>query len=517
MANVILVQFIVLLLAGSAFAKVDRVYLESYLGEKNLDMYAERYRPLVYQDIYQGELGFKDDLFFRNYFTTYLFAKESEYSEFLNSELGAGLLCSNELLARHFDDIRYAYRLVTLSYLLESNWHMKLMSDSLYLKNGCQFDLKSWVDSCRPKSDDMKKFIGRLSKFLPKYDETIPLNFTKKDWISELSKKEFKWQSQYRLKNVCKNCTEEHLPGLFKNACETDQKLMTKICSEEDELYGLSENRDAYYLLGLSNIINPMNTQGEAMGCLRRFSETMAHKEERPLSLKTLFPFLQMFLRQKYQERFLQGRVFFFGSGKEFEEKGLAELYVKEQPLKLEPLPPEEKPEPAPVVTKVEAPKKPEPVVVKKEEKLPPKKEVVKEIKKPLKSAFLTAAELRKSGNLDQVEVDMLKLRYDYVFSLNMINTLSERLKSFMTREALVEMASYDKLGTKEGPVPLMFLKYMIDMQEHQGLWNLVSVVGNKFYVSNEIDSSFSPAPEFVELQNDASTGNQWKLSILKP
>ena len=213
MANVILVQFIVLLLAGSAFSKVDRVHRESYLGEKNLEMYAERYRPLIYQDIYQGELSFTDELFFRNYFTTYLFPKENEYSEFLNSELSAGLLCSNELLSKHFDDIRYAYRLVTLSYFLESNWHMKLMSDALYLKNGCQFNLKSWLETCRPRSEEMKKFVGRLSKFLPKYEESVPVNFTKKDWISELSKKEIKWQSQYRLKDDCKNCTEESLPG----------------------------------------------------------------------------------------------------------------------------------------------------------------------------------------------------------------------------------------------------------------------------------------------------------------
>ena len=41
-----------------------------------------------------------------------------------------------------------------------------------------------------------------------------------------------------------------------------------------------------------------------------------------------------------------------------------------------------------------------------------------------------------------------------------MINTLSERLKTFMTREALKEMMTYDKLGLKEGPVPLLFIKF---------------------------------------------------------
>jgi hypothetical protein len=516
MANFILVQLLILLFAGVSFAKVDRIYLESYLGEKDLGMYSERYQPLLFQDIYHGEIVFQDELFFRNYFNPYLFNKEAEYSYFLKSEMNAGLVCSDELLAQHFDDIRYSYRLITISYLLENNWHMKLMSDSLYLKNGCQFNLKAWVDSCKPKSAEMKKFTDRLKKFLPRYEEKIPVTYSKQDWIKDFSKKDFKWQSQYRLKDQCKNCSEKNLPEIFNKTCEADQKLMTQICSEEDSLYGLSQNRDAYYLLGLSNIINPMNKQGEAMGCMRRFSEVMAHKELRPESLNYLFPFLQSFLRQKYQERFLQGRVFFFGSGREFEEKGLAELYVEEQPLKLEKLPPEPV-EPKPEIAKVEPVKKTEPVVVAKVETPVIKPTPIKEIKKATKSAFLLAAEVRKSSDLDQVEVDMLKLRYDYIFSLNMINTLSERLKTFMTREALIEMASYDKLGTKDGPVPLMFLKYMIDMQEHHGLWNLTSVVGSKFYVSNEIDSAFSPVPEYVQLVNDESTGNQWKMFILKP
>lgn len=86
-----------------------------------------------------------------------------------------------------------------------------------------------------------------------------------------------------------------------------------------------------------------------------------------------------------------------------------------------------------------------------------------------------------------------------------------------MTRDALSEMMTYDKLGTKEGPVPLLFLKFMIDMQEHHGLWNMIAVLGDKFYVSNEIDAPFKPEPELVQLMNDESTGRQWQLYVLKP
>ncbi|WP_408097059.1 hypothetical protein ACJVC5_18655 [Peredibacter sp. HCB2-198] len=516
MVKYIFTSFVVLTTGLMAQAKVDRIHSESYLGEKRLDSYSERYQPLIFQDIYQGKMSFEDEVFFQNFFSSYLFQNEKDFSFFLRSELNGGLSCSNELLSKHFDEIHYSYRLITLSYLLEGAWHMKLASDHFKLKNGCAFNLSAWAKTCRPKSSDMKSFVSRLEKFSPKYDETLPVTYKKEDWMKEFKKNDFKWYSHYRMNVECKGkCSDEEIASRFQKVCEADQKLMTLLCSEEDEVYGLSTNRDAYFLIGQSNIINTYNKQGEAMGCLRRFSEVMAHKEVRYEVLNQLFPSLQTFLRQKYQERFLQGRVFFYGAGKEFEEKGLTDVYVKEQPFKIEKLPT--------VAVEPEAPKVAKVPEVKPEVKVEPKvepvrpKPVVQEIRKPVKSAFLLAAEVRSAQNLDQVEVDMLKLKYDYVFSLNMINTLSERLKTFMTRDALAEMMAYDKLGSKEGPVPLMFLKYMIDMQEHHGLWNIISVLGDKFYVSNEIDSDFTPAPEMVQLVNNQSTGNQWQLYIIKP
>ena len=86
-----------------------------------------------------------------------------------------------------------------------------------------------------------------------------------------------------------------------------------------------------------------------------------------------------------------------------------------------------------------------------------------------------------------------------------------------MTRDALREMKIYDKLGTPDGPVPLLFLKYMIDMQEHTGIYNLLSVLGHEFYVSNEIDVSFQTQSEKIKIENGPHTENQWQIVILKP
>ncbi len=513
MVNSFLV-LIVLLLANLAFAREeDRVYNETLLGERKLDSYSGRYYPAVNVNMYSGRVSFADDDFFENFFGPYMMSAHNEYSAFFKSEVGTAILCTNDQFSRHYDDLRYSYRLITLSYLIESQWHMNLMANKIGLSGACSFDVKKWAQSCRTKGAEMKKFIDRIKKFNSPYLERLPLNYDIVAWNRELKGGFPIWYSQERLKETCKNgCESKDLTEKFKVSCEKDQELMTTICSEEDELYGLANEKDAYYLLGRSNIINTFNKDGEALGCLRRFSEGLAHREAHYPVTKILFPTLESFLIDRYQERFMQGRMFFFGSAKEFEEKGLAEIFTEETKPTLTPpvvaiVPKSEvaKVDPPKVVAKVEPTRQ---VVM-----APQKKEVDVTL---LKSAFLQAAEVRAIGNLDRVEVDMTKLRYDYIFSLNMTNLLSVKLKTFMTRDALSEMLTYDKLGSKEGPVPLLFIKFLIDFQEHQGLWNLISVLGDKFYVEDDIDTKFKTVPELIQIVNSESTQKQWQIVILK-
>lgn len=495
---------------------MDRIHSEGYLGEKRLDSYSERWQPLIYQDLYQGKMSFADDLFFQDYFQNYIFNGEKDLSRFLKSELSGSMICSNELLSAHFDEIRYSYRLITLSYLLEGQWHLNMVSKHLGLKNGCNFDFDKFLNACRPKKPEMIKFVGTMKKFKPKYEESLPKTYIKSDWWKDFSKKDFNYYSHYRADTECQgNCAVTDLEKTFKKVCEQDEALMNLICSEMDEVYGVSDHPDAYNLLGLSNIINTYNKQGEALGCLRRFSSVMKYKEVKYPVLNNLFQTLRAHLNHQYQERFLQGRVFFYGSGKEFEEKGLTNLYVMEQPLKIAQLDATEPVVPVEIPKKIEEPKAPV-QVASKPEVVVKKKEIV-EIQTAMKSAFLQAAEMRKAQNLERVDVDMLKLKYDYVFTLNMINNLSQKLKNFMTREALGEMMTYDKLGTKEAPVPLLFVKFMIDMQEHTGLYNMVTILGDEFYVSNEIDSEFKTEPEKIKILNNEATGRQWQIYVLKP
>jgi len=69
-------------------------------------------------------------------------------------------------------------------------------------------------------------------------------------------------------------------------------------------------------------------------------------------------------------------------------------------------------------------------------------------------------------------------------------------------------------LGAKEAPVGLVFLKFLIDTDNHQGLYNVVNVLGEKFYVNNDFESKTEPV--LVELKNDKSTDNRWTFTLLK-
>lgn len=66
--------------------------------------------------------------------------------------------------------------------------------------------------------------------------------------------------------------------------------------------------------------------------------------------------------------------------------------------------------------------------------------------------------------------------------------------------------------------VQLPFIKYLIENDKHQGLFNLIDVIGDQFYVRNNIDDeSIANENDFVRLEfrGDAATAF-WQLSIVR-
>jgi hypothetical protein len=85
----------------------------------------------------------------------------------------------------------------------------------------------------------------------------------------------------------------------------------------------------------------------------------------------------------------------------------------------------------------------------------------------------------------------------------------------YITRSGLEQMKKFDKLGTKGAPLPLMFLKYLIETKKHQALYNIISILGNEFYVNNDLDEHNPPEYDYIELRNDESTSLKWQIFVM--
>ena len=306
----------------------------------------------------------------------------------------------------------------------------------------------------------------------------------------------------------------QSLENIYKNLCANNEKLFLNICSEKDELHALSNVPELYELVGRSNILNMMNADLNIPGCLRVFSIYSSQVEKKNEYLGQMIP--AMFTRLMTQgEGYIQGRLYPAGALMEFNVKGLAQVFEEvkkiEAPKPVPKIEEIEKVEDVNVVTVAPRPlEKPKPapkkVVAKK---APPRPKVIP------KSSFLTAVEFRDKYDLERVKVDMFKFKYDYIFTQERSKRLESSLKLFMQRTAIEEMKKLDGLGETKAPVPLVFIKFMIDKEKHQGLFNLVNVLGSEFYVHNSIDKNVKEI-DYVQLMNDDTTNNRWQLVILK-
>lgn len=500
--------------------------IQGVLGERDGGLYAGPWRPEHHFDEYFGRKELSDDLFEQNFFFPYIWREAPEVSRYLAIELSGANTCPNEVLSQQQELLRYGYRLVAMSYLLEMLDALHADAQLVKKPQACSFKLQDLLKDCHPQSSEMAIFLKGLKAQAPYgnpvIDQTHNYQSFRTQWAQSASRGGEQKIGATRIYGQCmvegKDCsklqaTEAEL--LLERACQADKAQLLQICSEKDQIYGLATIPAMTQMLSTSNLMSVYNKEGYGLGCMRRFGQLLSAHERVPGHLRWSLPTARASLVKDYGERYPLGRAFVYGALKEFRDKGLTDVFEAKvvapvaRPVVVAPTP---KPESAPVV--VAAPK-PEaaPVVVEV-----PKPVLVKkpEVEPHPKSAFLLASEVRWSQSLDRVDVDMLKFRYDYVFNAAEMQLLSDSLKEYTTREALKEMQSFDKLGTKDQPVPLTFVKYLIDSENHQGLYNLAGVLGDSFWMANDVDVKWKAGPEYVELKNDGSTGNQWQLYIMK-
>jgi hypothetical protein len=474
-----------------------------------------------------GTLKFLDDQYNNHYFDHQTQKEVYDLHDVWFNNVVTTSTCPDITLGENVEYIRYIYRLLTISYLYESLKIQHKASIELgATQSTCPISFNDIFEKCSPLTSDMKKFHERIrSKFSNEVSKMKNQILSKNEinaWILNFQKSTSLTMDPIheRLHEYCHqnkiNCRELSIDEIKKSLgimCDEDRNLIQNLCSEKDDLYGISYVEKASELIQASNAFNLINLHGMGEDCLRRYVKLFSPKEFHYDFLSRQFPLIYSYLsRNKY--RYLQGELFLPGALKEFDIKGLSDFLMA-----LKPPPAKSLLKILPRVVKKQVPNVVAPVVVKPKVEivvLKPEPEVTKVIE-PVKikiSEFESAVLALEEKKLQSLSLNMDKFKENFEFSAQMIADLSAPLMKFQTRAALNDMKSYDLLGSASAPVGLIFLKYLIDTENHQGLYNVTTVLGDKFYVSNDIEKK--EKPHYIELRNDAATGNRWQIILLK-
>lgn len=523
LASILLVSFTQNVWADLLAAeKPDSFYLWRNVGEVKTPVFSGVTSPMVYKHTNESKPIDEDDFYIQSLVRSNIQDYPLTLSQFWFDDVMEESLCPNSELAENLEYIRYLYRLVTISYSFESLKRLKKMNDQLGLnQKNCSNQYADLFGQCKPKTEEMKKFHQRVyGKFVNEIEKVKYEKFNSKELESWW--KEFHRSIALSLDPVvsrindkcledrmsCRELNNIDLAKYVGEICLQDRTLIQDLCNEKDDLNGVSNSGKLSELIRQSNAFNLINKNGYGEDCLRRFAKISQNKERKYPHLSKLIPLMHSQL-VKEKNRYPQGDLFLPGALKEFDVKGLSDFLVALQPPKPKPII-KPKPKPKPVE------KKPEPVIVVVEQpkEVPAEVPVIVEPPKPKVSEFERALADLKKFNSTRSEIDMDTFRVDFEFTPEQYSALEIPLKRFQTRAALVDMKTYDKMGSKESPIGLMFIKFLIDSDNHQGLYNIQAIIGEKFFVINDFESKVEPVA--VELRNDASTKNRWAITILK-
>jgi hypothetical protein len=209
----------------------------------------------------------------------------------------------------------------------------------------------------------------------------------------------------------------------------------------------------------------------------------------------------------------LQGELFLPGALKEFDVKGLSDFLTALRPpkvIKTIPALPPKKTQVKEFLSKKIS------IVILQNEKLKtevPSMKIIDPIKVNTSEFEKSVLEINDK-NLQTLSLNMEKFKNDFEFSSEVIAEISVPISKFQTRAALSDMKTYDSLGSMSAPLGLTFLKYLIDTENHQGLFNITTILGEKFYVVNDIEKKEKAV--HIHLLNDSTTNNKWQIVLIK-
>ncbi|OFZ14829.1 MAG: hypothetical protein A2X86_19470 [Bdellovibrionales bacterium GWA2_49_15] len=472
--------------------------------------------PKIANDRKRGPVALSEDNF--EIVTNVTLNEIRKIETFWFFELPDHEVCPDEILNENAEFLQYLFRLISMSYAYESLKDMHVYLAKLSAAEKCTITSAELWGKCHPSDGEMSKFIRRAVND-KQVDMVDRLSFSRSKkalgdwWERESAQMQSKdagavssISTQFLRANLKANtkATQAWAIQLLGEQCKKIKNDLRMICNGHDYLYGMSSVKEARLLIERSHAFAQVNKTGHGAGCLRRFVELFQRLEKPVNYFSDLFPSVMSNLVRE-DAPYLQGKLFLLGSLQEFEEKGLTGLWYPEQATPT----PTATPAAKKVVVVPKSTPTPTPVAVVEIRPTPTPTPV------PKVPQFELAVRERIQYDSEKVPVNMALMRADYPFSDKMIVAISEPIKNFQTRKAIRDMKELDHLGSKEEPVHLMFLKFLIDNDYHQGLFNFQAEVGHKFWVINDFEKGV--VPQWIELTNDSSTQSRWQIYILKP
>lgn len=494
-------------------------------GQKDFDNYFGPEDPAFRYDSYRDKLKFVDDELVNDYSKDKVSLEISDLEKFFKRDFYLGLNCPDMAYKPKYHYLNYLTRLQVLSYLFQSLREHEYLAKKFDFKTSCSINWSEQVKKCDPVTKEMQGFkrdaaiaLKGLKRVVVPFEQSDPKK--QKAWIKQLKQGEQKTLTHFRIIEYCKkqSCgklTKKNIQGLINQVCVQEKELFNEVCSERDALYGVSNVPEVFHLVSGSSGMRGINQDGYGSGCLARFIEQNKDNEKKVFFLADLFKVLYEH-NLNFTPDSPQGRLFTIGAVKEFTDKGLAGIFTpakKTAPKKIKTKPKKQVARLTnPEFEKIFLPK----VEKKKVKKKPVKKEKKVAIKKTVerKSSFLISSEFRAKYELDEVEINMNKFKYDYIFTLSQVDKLKKKVIDFSSIKSLKTMKKFDKLGSIKAPIPLKFIKFLIDNSYHKNLHNIIAVLGDSFFIFNDIDVKYRNT-DYIQIKNDISTNFKWTIKIL--
>jgi hypothetical protein len=495
------------------FASIEaRALNNGTLGQKDFKQYYGAISPLGEWNEQQAKWMFYDQFIFDEIHDPVGFQVRS-LQKFLEGDVASSVKCPIDTYHEHYHYIQYTYRLIMISLLAESIRRSQKLS-LLSPKHGqCAVDWKALLKQCTPQTVNMQNFI-QYASFVTSNWKNKKLKVGEKK--SELLASFYKGKGDYPSKRYAYLCQQGDLECSDKvestnNLCAKDKQTLIQLCSEKDSYYGVFNRKELYSLLARSHLIRNFVNPEQATGCLKKYSIQNHNRSKHDSMAFSAFPYTIWSL-QNENVAYLEGELFPYGSLQEFESKGVAKVFeqvtldkksvVKQKVEKVV-----KKAATTKVISKVDLNKIEKVITAKKKQK--------KKIKRKY-SAFWKSKLFLDKYELERVEVDMLELSMDYLFNSKQVGNLEKVAYKYFNRKALQKMKEEDLMGEKSAPIPLTFVKYLIDTQDHQKLFNIIDIVGNNFYVMNDLDKGLGKENIVpIQLEHNRQFQFNWKVSIL--